>query len=341
MTHSLLKLASCVAFGLSGAACGSGSSQNAGGTSGGAIGDAGGSIASAAGGTSAGGGSAAGGGAGSPVSGGSSGSTTTEAGASGTAGMGGAAGAGGAAPALPTFPFPSLINGCDIPGAQANADTALGATLSNFWSGADQYLRATSPSDGSLTGYWTYAQILDAVLDGVERTGGQRFSGLIRAFYEGQAAHGWLDDYYDDETWLTLALMRAFDLTGDAMYLNTAEMIYKDVMTQWDTTCCAPHLGGIWWDKKKTQKATASNAGPALAGVRLASRTGNSTYLDFAKQVYAFWLSDMVDQTTFAIYDHLNLDGTRGAGSLTYNHGLMMAAALELNGATGDAQYLT
>ncbi len=240
-----------------------------------------------------------------------------------------------------TADFPPLIAGCDIPAAHAHADSALAANLTNFWSGADQYLRATSPSNGKLTGYWTYAQVLDAVLDGVERTRGQHYSGLVRAFYEGRAARGWLVDYYDDEAWMTLALMRAFDLTGDQRYLDTAETIYKDIMLAWDTSCCGTHLGGIWWDKKKTSKATASNAGPALAGVRLAKRTNRSEYLDFAKKVYAFWMSDMVDQKTFAIYDHLSPDGTRGAGALTYNHGLMIGAALELNTATGEAHYLT
>jgi len=202
-------------------------------------------------------------------------------------------------------------------------------------------VRATSPSGGKLTGYWTYAQILDAVLDGVERTGGKHFAGLIRALYEGQSARGFSSDHYDEEAWLTLALMRAYDLTSDARYLTTAETIYKDVMTRWDTTCCGTHLGGIWGDKNKTSKTTAANAGPALAGVRLAKRTGNSAYLDFAKKVYAFWWSDMVDQATFAIYDHLNTDGSPAAGTLTSNHGLMMAVALELNTVTGEAHYLT
>jgi predicted alpha-1,6-mannanase (GH76 family) len=260
-----------------------------------------------------------------------------QAGSGGGSTIGGAAGGG---PVTPEYPFPVLISGCNVPVAQANADTALGATLANFWSGADQYLRATSPSNGKLTGYWTYAQTFDAVLDGVERTGGKHFGGLIRALYEGQSAHGWNSDHYDDEAWLTLALMRAYDLTSDARYLTTAETIYKDIMAQWDTTCCGTHLGGIWWDKNKTSKSTASNAGSSLAGVRLAKRTGNGTYLDFANKVYAFWGSDMVDQASFAIYDHLNTDGSRASGALTYNHGLMMAAAFELNTVTGEAHYL-
>jgi hypothetical protein len=179
------------------------------------------------------------------------------------------------------------------------------------------------------------------LLDGVERTGGLKYRGLIRAFYEGRAARGWLVDYYDDEAWMTMALLRAFDLTGDTRYVDTAENIYKDIMTQWDTTCCGAHLGGIWWDKKKTSKATASNAGPVIAGVRLAKRTNKPEYLEFAKKTYAFWMSDMVNQETWAIYDHLNPDGSRGAGALSYNHGILLGAGMELSDATGEAHYLT
>jgi len=288
--------------------------------------------------------SQSGAGGGNNASGGSGGAS-----AAGSAGLGGVGGSGGssitmggaAGSAGTAAQFPPLIDGCDIATAHAHADTELGATLSNFWSGADQYLRALAPSDGTLTGYWTYAQVFDAILDGVERTQGQRFGGLVQAFYQGRSARGFLVDYFDDEAWLTLALMRAFDLTGEQRYLDTAETIYQDIMKQWDTTCCGTHLGGIWWDKKQTQKATASNAGPALAGARLAQRTKKPEYLAFSKQVYAFWMSDMVDQKTYAIYDHLSPDGTRAPGALTYNHGLMIGAALELNAATGEAHYLT
>jgi predicted alpha-1,6-mannanase (GH76 family) len=266
------------------------------------------------------------GGAGNPGNGGSGG---TPPGAAGGDGKGGA----------PLPDAPPGIDGCDIQAAHDHAGAALGATLVNFWIGADQYVKA-SPGNSALTGYWTYAQAWDAVLDGVQRTRGRRFAGLIPAFYEGQAARGWLDSSYDHEAWMTLALMRAFDLTGDRSYLDTAETIYKDIMAAWDTTCCAPHLGGIWRDKTKTQKDTGANAGAALAGARLATRTSKPEYLVFAKLIYAFWLGDMVEQPAFAVYDQLSANGQRVTGSRTYDQGVMIGAALELDAATGDAHYL-
>jgi predicted alpha-1,6-mannanase (GH76 family) len=316
------------------AACGNegaGAAGGAGASVGGATGNAGAAATSGAG--PGGGGAAAAG----SSAGGSAGVTQGgDTGQSGAA-MGGVTDGGGAV----TGPlFPALLDACDVPAAHQQADAALAALLLGFWSGTDQYLYAVSPTTGSLTGYWTYAQAFDALLDGVERTGGARYRGLVPAFYAGRDQRGWLVDYFDDETWMTLALMRAFDLTGEQIYLDRAKTIYEDIMAAWDTSCCGSYLGGIWWNRQHTQKATASNAGPVIAGVRLTKRTGDAKYLDFAKQAYAFWFGNMVNPQSYAIYDHLTPAGQRAPGSLTYNHGIMIGAALELHAATGQAHFL-
>jgi predicted alpha-1,6-mannanase (GH76 family) len=270
--------------------------------------------------------------------GGSAGSSTQ--GGDSAMGGSGAGMAGGGAAGGPSEPlFPPLIEGCDIPTAHQRADAGLDSLLLHFWSDEEQYLYATSNA-GSVTGYWTYAQGFDALLDGVERTGGQKYSEWIRRFYDGRDERGWLVDYFDDESWMTLALLRAYDLTDEQLYLDQAIALYQDIMAAWDTTCCGQHLGGIWWNRQHQQKATASNAGPVIAGVRLTERTNDPQYQAFARQAYDFWWEHMVNQETFAIYDHLNPDGTRAPGSLTYNHGVMISAALELHAATGEAHFL-
>src|SRR6185436_10977965 len=203
----------------------------------------------------------------------------------------------------------------------ARADQALQSFLIKFWNGGSQYLRNRFPSDGSLTGYWTYANGWDALLDGVERTGGAQYSGLIESFYLGQNERGWTNAYYDDECWMTRAL-------------------YADVQTAWDNTCCGPTVGGMWWNKAHTQKATAANAGAALAGARLYLRTTNVAYLSFAQQVYSFWFSNMVHSSTFQVCDHIDTSGTKVWWKFTYNEGLMIGASVELNEATGNNTYL-
>ena len=233
----------------------------------------------------------------------------------------------------------TTIPGCDLVTSHARADRALADFLLGFWNGGSQYLDAAEPTNNQLTGYWTFAQAFDALLDGVERTGGRHFSGLVGSFYVGQGARGWSSDFYDDENWMALALMRAFDWTKDRAYLDRAVTLYQDITNAWDSTSARP--GGIWWDRAHTQKATASNAGPVITGARLAAKTGNTTHLTFARQVYDHWRTTMVDPTTYEVADHVNPDGTIVRWRFTYNEGLMIGAAVDLYLATGEARYLS
>lgn len=231
--------------------------------------------------------------------------------------------------------------GQTVPTYHARADQALQSFLLKFWDGGNQYLRNLYPSNGSLTGYWTYANGWQALMDGVERTGGQQYAGLIESFYEGQNQRGWFSGYYDDECWMTMALIHAFDLTGNSKYLNQATTLYADIMAGWDTSCCGAIPGGVWWDKAHTQKATAANAGAALAGARLYSRTGNTAYLSFAQQVYSFWYANMVSGSTYQVCDHITTTGTKVWWRFTYNEGLMIGASVALYDATASSSVLT
>lgn len=214
------------------------------------------------------------------------------------------------------------------------ANITLDSLLSKFWNEKEYYFNATYPNNGKLAGYWIFAQAFDAVLDGAERTKKKN----LHRFYQAQNNREWLVGYFDDENWMALALLRAYHLTGDTTYLNQSEMLYTDIMTNgWDTTC---NKGGIWWDKKHTQKATASNAGPVITGIRLYQITKNEKYLDFAKQVYTFWYQTMVNPTTYQVADHFEPDGKMVWWKFTYNEGLMIGAGLELFKATGDKAYL-
>jgi predicted alpha-1,6-mannanase (GH76 family) len=224
--------------------------------------------------------------------------------------------------------------------AHARADDAVEAMLLSFWDPKQQYLDATQGTT-TLTGYWTEQQAWDAVLDAVERhPGGTRFTGTLATFYDVQNTIGWPRNYYDDENWATLALIRAYDLTGNTAYLTQAETLYANIMAAWDTTCCGASPGGVWWDTAHTQKATASNAGPVVSGARLYQRTKNMAYLTFAQQVFTYWSANMVDPTTYQVTDHITSAGQKVAWKFTYNEGLMIGAAVALAQATGDASSL-
>jgi predicted alpha-1,6-mannanase (GH76 family) len=138
---------------------------------------------------------------------------------------------------------------------------------------------------------------------------------------------------------MVLTLTRAFDLTGNRAYLDQAVSLYRDIIGGWDSTGGAP--GGIWWNRGRGQKATASNGGPVVAGARLAARTGDMSHLAFARKVYDFWFSKMVNPATYEVADHMSAAGVVSWGRLTYNEGIMIGAAQALYVATGQASFLT
>jgi predicted alpha-1,6-mannanase (GH76 family) len=221
--------------------------------------------------------------------------------------------------------------------ARQRADTALAALVSGYWNGST-FTATRERADPAP--YWLNSQALDALLDGVERTGG-RWADVARAFLAGQSARGWRSDYFDDENWMALALLRASDVLGDPALVSTAEALLDDVISQaTDETCCGSTPGGLWWDRSHTQKATASNAGPVITAARLYERTGEARLLEFARRAFAYWLTAMVDPVTGRVADHENADGEKVWWLFTYNEGTMIGAALALHHATGDASYL-
>jgi predicted alpha-1,6-mannanase (GH76 family) len=220
------------------------------------------------------------------------------------------------------------------------ADVAIRSFLLKFWNPGQNYLNDTYPGNGRLTGYWTYANGWRTVIANAQRTRSRMYAGLIETFYEGQDRRGWYAGYYDDENWMVLALMHAYEVTHEARYLSQARSLFSDIQQGWDTSCCGTPPGGIWWDKAHTQKATASNAGPVIAACRLYAATREARYLTFAQQVYRYWWEQMVDPTTYQVTDHLNRDGTKVRWRFTYNEGLMIGASHALYRATNDATFL-
>ncbi len=69
--------------------------------------------------------------------------------------------------------------------AHERADAAVDELVAGFWNGS-AFTKTPRGTDGAP--YWLNAQALDAVLDGVERTGG-RWADVARAFIAAQDTH--------------------------------------------------------------------------------------------------------------------------------------------------------
>ncbi len=217
----------------------------------------------------------------------------------------------------------------------SQADAATTALFDEFWDASSRYMRDAHPSDGKEAGYWTFAQAFDAVLDGVQRTGGAKFEEHIATFYNAQEAQGWARDWFDDENWMALALIRAYDVTKNHTYIKRAEWLFDDIVTSGRTS------NGIWWDRAHTQKATASNFGPAITAARLYERTGHELYKVAALEIYDDWYSTMVNRTTYQVADHRRSDGSVDWSKYTYDTGLAIGASVELFHITQTQGYLS
>jgi predicted alpha-1,6-mannanase (GH76 family) len=240
-----------------------------------------------------------------------------------------------------TLPVCAFGAGTDAAEQHRRADAATQSLLLRFWSQGEDYFAAAWPAAGRMTEYWTFAQAFDAVLDGVERTGGARYAGLVETLYQAQDRRGWQRDFFDDESWMAIALLRAHDLTGDPRYLGRAASLVEDIAANAvDAGCCGATPGGLWWDRAHTQKATASNAGAVIAAARLYERTGEARWLAFAQKTWDWWRANMVDPGTGQVADHLDRSGNKLWWRFTYNEGTMIGAAVALHHATGDPGYL-
>jgi predicted alpha-1,6-mannanase (GH76 family) len=220
----------------------------------------------------------------------------------------------------------------DTLAADTRAHDATAALLAHFWDGGDHYLRGASNS-GTDAGYWIFAETFDAVGDAAQRTQGKEDRAWLSTLFHAQDARGWKRDFFDDENWMALALIRAYDVTSDHTYLSRAESLFADIQQSGRTNT------GVWWNRAHTQKATASNFGPAITAARLNERTGNPAYKTAAVEIYDYWYSHMVNHATFQVADHENANGTIDWSKWTYDTGLAIGASIELWKITGNPAY--
>ncbi|KAG8167210.1 hypothetical protein KVR01_002899 [Diaporthe batatas] len=154
---------------------------------------------------------------------------------------------------------------------------------------------------------------------------------------------GFLNNYYDDEGWWALAWVRAFDVTGNAQYLDMAESIFADMQGGVNGTCG----GGIWWNKQRTYKNAIANELYLSVAASLANRAANKdSYLSIAQDEWDWFKGSGMINDENLINDGLeiNSDGScfnNGDTVWSYNQGVILGGLVELSRATGDSGYLS
>lgn len=149
------------------------------------------------------------------------------------------------------------------------------------------------------------------------------------------------DKYYDDNAWLVITFVEAFELTGDRAYLTRAEETARFVDSGWDDKLG----GGIWWhaSHKDDSKNTCANGPAAVGYLRLARHAPPAEADDWAKKARAAvdWTRDHLQASDGLFDDRVIVStGEVKRGRLTYNSALMERAWLELFRREGHADDL-
>jgi hypothetical protein len=149
------------------------------------------------------------------------------------------------------------------------------------------------------------------------------------------------DKYYDDNQWMVITFVEAFELTGEERYRARAVETNRFSLSGWDDQLG----GGIWWHEghKDGSKNTCSNAPAAVACLVLAkTQTGDEAKenVEWARRIVE-WTVKHLEADDGLFGDAIKVDsGHVNKGRLTYNTALMLRAYIGLYRATGEQAWL-
>ncbi len=226
-----------------------------------------------------------------------------------------------------------------------NAAEALQQAAYNTYISSDGSYFIQSNDGNTSFNYWWNANALDALTQGYIRTRQESYKQRMKTILEGiKTQHGgtYINDFYDDMEWLTLACLKAYEVTKDTAYYNVATLLWQDIQTGRSPE----YEGAVTWNKgcHPSCKNAISNSPAALIGARLYRINSNAQNLQIAEEIHAFVKSKLVDPQTGGVWDSYNpVDNTTDKRSnwiFSYNVGMYLAASVELYKVTGQRAYL-
>jgi uncharacterized protein YyaL (SSP411 family) len=237
---------------------------------------------------------------------------------------------------------------------RSKADEASAYIQRTFWDEQAGLYRPASPPDPKALPYdfmWANGVQFSA-LAAAARRDPERYRPVMERFFNGLERY-WDaaaplpgydayfssptsdDKYYDDNAWMALALVEAYEGTRDRRYLDRAEATLRFVLSGWDDVLG----GGIYWRQDHRSKNTCSNAPAAVAALALAKHRHREEYVAWARRLVA-WTSARLQSPEGTFWDSLDLNGKIERTKWTYNTALMLRANLGLYRSTGEKECL-
>ena len=160
-------------------------------------------------------------------------------------------------------------------------------------------------------------------------------TGDYKVSYYNAGKGGSRDYYYDDDAWICIQFLNAYELLQDEQFLAEAEETLEFLWTGWDDVLG----GGIYWDKSYSGKNTCANGPVAIAFLWAYQLTQKEEYLEKGRMIYDWCREKLLDGDLYI--DSLGVDGGRNNWKAAYNQGTMIYAGAQLYEITGDETYLT
>ena len=195
-------------------------------------------------------------------------------------------------------------------------------------------------------GFWGDAEMFEIVLDALETTGDERYATMFSELYKNFCRRNntnWSgNEYNDDITWMCIACVRAYLLTGIQEYRTQAkenfDRMYARANIYGD--------GTLVWKQGSAGTNSCINGPAAVCACYLGIALGSESYFNKAATIYAGErgkLYEFNDRGVFSgkVYDSYdtNKQTVSNPWSSTYNQGTCLGAAVMLYNHYGKEQY--
>ena len=202
--------------------------------------------------------------------------------------------------------------------------------------GTNAYFR--DDQSGGAADFWRQAEEIECVIDAYEWTSNADYRVMAVDLLNGfETDHGtnWSANHFNDDCmWASIAFARGQLITGNARFGAIARWNFDLVYARaWDTNL----NGGLYWTTDNHSKNACVNGPAGIAAHLLYQTCGEASYLDKARNIFAWERSVLFDADTGAVADNISLHGSLHSWASTYNQGTFIGLANFL-GQTNDAK---
>lgn len=187
--------------------------------------------------------------------------------------------------------------------------------------------------------WWNSANVITTLADFQEKfptsisaLTGQVFPTTLAMAPKAFGFTGFLNGFYDDELWWTLAWIKVYDVTGEQQYLDMAAQIFEDPKSSFGSSNCK----GLWWDKAHSGTNAVESALYLTAAAKLANRRPDNPsggyYYNEAVKMYDWFMASGLINSDNLINDSLNASCVNDLTTpiFTYNQGIILSGLTEL-----------